>query len=81
MATIGAGPVAPSQLTVFHRGWFEPRGGLGTAERPSPRGCLVLWQRIKGEVRAYPKVHGGPAPQCAPPSRLGNGGRSLTPAM
>ena len=52
---------------------------------------------MKAEVRAYLKVHGGPAPQCAPSSRpveatalmliksccswCGDGSRSRTPVM
>ena len=63
--------VGHAQLFDFAKGGSNPGEGGNRRTSCSPKGCLFfIWLRMKGEGRAYLKVHGGQAPQCAPSSRL-----------
>ena len=63
--------VGHAQLFDFTKGGSNPGEGWEPPNVPRPqRHVCFSWLRMKGEGRAYLKVHGGLAPQCAPSSRL-----------
>ena len=61
--------VGRAQLFHFTQGGSNPGEGWEPPNVPQPEGRFNFWLRVNGKVRAYVKVHGGPAPQCAPSSR------------
>ena len=63
--------VGHAQLLDFTEGGSNPGEGWEPPNVPQPQGMYVfLWPHVEGGGRAYQKVYGGQAPQCAPSSWL-----------